>query len=106
MHSFAVQIVRFVDSHQPGWVACEFVDAAGCCHTLIDKVPIFTAEVLDETSRYPKIGTVRCEVLQRWHDADGRELARVSTARPWNVESTEKLTEFTVPAVQLTPALE
>jgi hypothetical protein len=23
----AVQIVRFVDKHQPGWVECEFVDA-------------------------------------------------------------------------------
>ena len=38
----AVQIVRFVDECQPGVVACEFVDADGHLHTLIDKVPIFS----------------------------------------------------------------
>ena len=57
----AVQVVRFVDDEpQPGVVACEFVDAEGCCHTLIDKVPGFSAKLLDARSDYPQAGAVRC----------------------------------------------
>jgi hypothetical protein len=43
-----VQIVRFVADSQPGFVACELLDAAGRRHTLVDKVPIFTTAPLDE----------------------------------------------------------
>jgi hypothetical protein len=35
-----VQIVRFVDEYQPGIVACELLDAACHCHTIIAKVPL------------------------------------------------------------------
>jgi hypothetical protein len=45
MHFISAQIVRFVDTHQPGWVECEFVDAEDWRHVLRDKVPIFTAEL-------------------------------------------------------------
>ena len=68
MAELAVQIVRFVDDTQPGVVACEFSDADGRRHTLIDKVPIFTTEHLDASSAYPQGGAVRCEVLSRWRD--------------------------------------
>jgi hypothetical protein len=51
-----VQIVRFVDDRFPGWVACEFNDAASVLHVLIDKVPIFTTEVLDADSSFPQPG--------------------------------------------------
>jgi hypothetical protein len=51
MMELAVQIVRFVnDEPQPGIVACEFVDAEGRCHTLIDKVSGFSASLLDASS--------------------------------------------------------
>jgi hypothetical protein len=55
----AVQIVRFLHDYQPGVVACEFVDANGRRHTLIDKAPIFSAEPLDADSKYPQSGTAR-----------------------------------------------
>jgi hypothetical protein len=35
-----IQIVRFVDDHLPGFVAGEFTDAKGKCHTIIDKIPV------------------------------------------------------------------
>jgi hypothetical protein len=92
----AVQIVRFVDDAQPGWVACEFLDAHGRTHTLIDKAPIFTDKMLEATSVYPQLGSVGCEVLARWKDASGRELLRVSTAKPCWITSTEELSEFVV----------
>ena len=96
LDQLAVQIVRFVDDAQPGWVACEFLDAHGHTHTLIDKVPIFTDKILEATSVYPQPGSVGCEVLARWKDASGRELLRVSTAKPCWITSTEELSEFVV----------
>lgn len=98
MPKLSVQIVRFVGNHQPGWVACDLVDAAGRRHVFIDKVPIFTIEPLDVNSDYPKPGIVRCKVLKRWQGEKGLELVRVSTTGPDGVESTEGLCEFTVSA--------
>jgi hypothetical protein len=63
MHDLSVQIVRFVDGHQPGWVECEFVDAEGRCHTIVEKIPIVTERDLWLDSEYPTSGTARCEVL-------------------------------------------
>ena len=102
MPAIAVQIVRFVDESQPGFVECEFVDAAGRCHVLFDKVPIFdAAESLWSDSEYPQPGAAGCEVLERWKDDQGRDLARVTTERPYGIESREGLYEFVVLASQL-----
>jgi hypothetical protein len=102
MHNLEVQIVRFVGSDFPGWVECEVVDAEGRRHILKDKVPIFAVEVLDADSKYPMPGTVLCEVLERYQDEQGQELARVSTEKPFYIESTEGLSEFTVPTSLIT----
>ena len=98
IHNVAVQIARFVDSSFPGWVECALVDAAGRRHILKDKAPVFTVEDLDADSKYPTPGFVACEVLERYHDERGQELVRVSTAKPYGVESTEGVSEFTVSA--------
>jgi hypothetical protein len=105
MYHLAVQIVRFVDDCQPGVVACEFSDAAGRLHTLIDKVPIFSLEdcLLDEKSDYPRPGVVRVEVMSRSRDVDGREVVRITTEIPDHVDSTEQLSEFSVFATQISP---
>ena len=97
----AVEIVRFVDSHQPGWVEAQFVDAKGRCHSLVDKVPIFISGGLDADSAYPLSGHVACEVLATAEDEHGRAVAHISTARPDVVESTDGLTEFNVLSTQL-----
>ena len=99
MHNLAVQILRFLDESNPGLVECEFVDAEGRRHTIIDKVPIVSLEDLNATSKYPRPGAVRCEVLIRWQDAGGRELAQIAT----EIESTEQLLEFVVLGSQLSP---
>jgi hypothetical protein len=96
LDQLTLQIVRFVDEAYPGWVECEFQEADGRRHTLLDKVPVFTEMMLDETSAYPQMGTIRCEVLARWKDATGRELVRISTVNPDGIASTEELTEFVV----------
>ena len=104
MHHVAVRIVRFVDGSFPGWVECELVDASGRCHILKDKVPIFTAEDLNADSNYPTAGLVACEVVARYQNEKGQELVRVSTVKPDGIESTEGMSDFTVPesAVGLT----
>lgn len=91
-----VNIVRFVDESQPGLVACEFVDANGVIRTIIDKVPIFTADSLDQDSPYPQRGEARCEVLRSFEDLTGRSLVQVSLARPDGLETTEGLAEHVV----------
>jgi hypothetical protein len=76
MPSISVQIVRFVDGHQPGLVECELIDAEGRRHIIIDKVPVLTSENLDAQSKYPVPGSVPCEVLRRYRDESGRELVQ------------------------------
>jgi hypothetical protein len=79
-------------------VECELVDASGRCHALRDKVPLFTAEDLDADSKYPTPGLVACEVVERYQNEKGQELVRVSTVKPYDIGSTEGMSEFTVSA--------
>lgn len=97
-----VQIVRFVDDSNPGWVECEFADSAGRRHVFIEKAPIVTSEDLSGSSVYPRPGCVRCEVLRRYRDENGVELVTVTTARPDDIESIDGLSEFTVAASAVT----
>ncbi len=92
----AVKIVRFVDEHQPGIVACEFIDAHGHHHTIIEKAPVLSVEVLDADSKYPRPGAARCVVLNSWRDTSERDLVRISTTHPYGIESSEGLSEFVV----------
>jgi hypothetical protein len=102
MHFISAQIVRFADAHQPGWVECEFVDAEGRRHIIVEKVPVLTSKDLGADSKYPTLGSVPCEILRRYQDEAGQELARVSTARPANIATKEGLSEFTVFATFVT----
>ena len=91
-----VQIVRFVDDYQPRIVECEFTDASGRPHRLIDKAPIFTTATLTAGSLYPQPAAVRCKLLRVWQDKGGRRLFTVSTADPFSIETADGLTEFDV----------
>src|SRR5262245_36182867 len=98
MDELQVEIVRFVEEHQPNIVEAKFFDSAGQCHTFVDKSAIFTTNwSLDAVSKYPQPGAVRCEVLARWRVPDGPDLIRVTT----EIESTEGVSEFVVLANQL-----
>jgi hypothetical protein len=96
-----VEIIRYVDDAQPGWVECRLRDAWGHEHAFVDKVPIFTHSDLNESSRYPQPGTIACQEIQRRHD-QGREIITIDTERPWHVESNSGETRFDVLATQLT----
>jgi hypothetical protein len=96
MTGLVVEIVRFVDPHQPGVVECSMSDAWDRQHAFIDKVPIFTTEDLTETSSYPRRGVIGCDLLRRWLAPEGREIATIDTNNPSHVESTEGQTQFDV----------
>jgi hypothetical protein len=97
-HNLAVQIVRYVDDGFPGWVEACFLDAHDHSHVVIDKVPIFTAEMLDSMSAYPRTGDIPCLISEQWRDSEGRELVRITTP---GIESNERLSSFLVLRGQL-----
>jgi hypothetical protein len=96
MAELRVQITRFVMDYQPPIVACEFLDADGRRHTVIDKVWMFSEKTLDAASQYPQDGVIRCSVLAEWRDATGRDLVNISTANPDQIESIEDRSDFVV----------
>lgn len=97
-----VQIIRSVEEHQPPIVEAQFLDSSERCHKFIAKSAIFTTDWgLDAARDYPQPGAIGCEALARWRDSEGRELVRITTARPDDVESTDGLSEFVVLSTQL-----
>ena len=103
MPFFEIQIERYVDSAFPGFVECAFVDAHGREHRFVEKVPVVTLEALHEGSEYPRIGQVACEIESSWVADDGRALSRVTTQRPWGIESDEGVSEFELTTQVLRP---
>jgi hypothetical protein len=63
MPSLRVQIVRYAEAYQPGIVECQFRDADGQMHSIVGKLPYFTAADLWWDSDYPQPGQVDCRVL-------------------------------------------
>lgn len=100
MLGVVIEIRRYVDDAQPGWVECGLTDAAGQSWLFIEKVPIVTTEDLDADSRYPRPGIIACQLVERRRE-DGREVAVIDTELPWHVEATTGETRFVVSSEQL-----
>jgi len=104
-----VQIVRYVEDYFPGIVECELLDAACRVHTFIEKGPVVSV-VCDKwpspEDKYPMNGSIRCEILERWHDPDGRDLVRVTTEQPDYVETKDGVMGFVVLSSQVISAEE
>lgn len=101
MKAISIQIERFVDDDQPGFVECRLVDADGRSHMFIEKLPVVTSLNLWSDSSYPQAGTIACEIESESVDVAGRKLAQVNTERPWGVESTEGVSRFLVLSSQV-----
>jgi hypothetical protein len=98
MDKLQVEIVRFVEEHQPNILEAEFFDSEGHCHTFVDKSAIFSEEwSLDAASKFPQPGVIRCQVLARWKVPARPDFVRVIT----EIESTKGTSEFVVLANQL-----
>jgi hypothetical protein len=101
MTSLIVQIERFVDDHQPGWVECVLLDAQGDRHAFIEKGPVVSPANLLAHSAYPQQGSLACVIKKEWVDENGRRLVIVDTEQPWGIESTLGESVFTVMEAQL-----
>ncbi|MDE3201070.1 MAG: hypothetical protein KGN79_09120 [Acidobacteriota bacterium] len=101
MPHIRVEIVEFVDSDQPGWVACTFRDSDAKLHRIIDKVPLFTAEDLWSDSAYPQPGIIECRVLEKIPSPSG-SLVRISI-EPYHHELTNEESEFVINESDLLP---
>jgi len=101
MPHIRVEIVEFVDSYQPGWVACTFRDADAKLHRIIDKIPVFTAANLWSDSTYPQPGIIECRVLERIPSPSGN-LVRISI-EPYHYELTDEKSEFVINEADLCP---
>ena len=74
---------------------CELEDVHGQRWSIIEKTAIVSTADLDAHSPYPQQGFIGCEIVQRRRDAE-REIIRITTDRPWMVESIDGSTEFDV----------
>jgi len=91
-----VTILRYVsDDPQPGVVELE--DAHGRRWSFVEKTAIVSAAHLDANTSYPQQGIIACEIVRcSRDDAAEREIVRISSERPWFVESVDGSTEFDV----------
>jgi len=95
-----VEITRFVDDAQPGWVECKLVDAYSREHFFVEKVPVVSLEDLNASSSYPQTGVIGCEVIELMPDG-ANEIARINSELPWGIESVDGKVLFDVRSDQL-----
>lgn len=92
------RIVRWIDDEpQPGIVECRFRDCDGREWAMIDKAPIFSAEILTPASVFPVAGVVAGEVIEEGPDG----ILLIDTTRPWDVETLEGVCRFRVASHQV-----
>jgi hypothetical protein len=96
------QITRWVSDDNPGIVECRFTDRFNREWTLVEKRPVVTAADIWSDSQFPQPAYIGCEIISRGRDDAGREIAEISTEKPWGMETTDGATRFHVFADQLT----
>jgi hypothetical protein len=101
MIAVGIEIRKYVDDSQPGFVECWLTDANGREWSFVEKVPVVTTEDLDAGSDYPRRGIIACEVIEREVGVDNREVVIIDTVLPWGVETTTGETQFVVLSEQL-----
>ena len=102
MTEVSIEITRFVDEEQPGFVESVLIDAQGRSHTFVEKAPVVTGQQLRPDSKYPVAGFIACVIEAELTDSSGRALASICTERPCRLESTTGETRFVVLASQVT----
>jgi hypothetical protein len=96
-----VEIRRYVDDSDPGWVEFWLTDADGVAWSFVEKVPVVSAEDLDTNTCYPVAAVIACRVIERRVGADGKEVVVIDMEDPWGIESTTGQTRFVVRPEQL-----
>lgn len=98
----AVEIVRLVDAHHPGWVEAVLTDAAGQTWSFVDKAPVFTEANLNAQSSYPQPGVLACTLMPEETGDSCPKIWTIDTSTPWGLEASSGETQFRVFAYQVT----
>jgi len=101
MKFLSVHIVQFVDDSQPGWVRCTFNDIHGKQWSIVEKVPIVTADWLDIKSRYPQRGVIPCQIMEEHIDQANIKVLTIDIGIPLAIETEDGQTRFEVFADQI-----
>jgi hypothetical protein len=101
IRGLSVLIARYVDASQPGWVECQFHDAAGQLWKIVEKVPVVTDEEISDSTELPTHGIVHCVEISRRNDESGRQLVAIDTELPFDIEATDGTQNFEVLPDQL-----
>ena len=102
MLSMKIKILKVTDySFYPGYVECLITDAWGNNHIFNEKIPVVTCNDIDDKSKLPQDGFIRCELLKQWTDDHGNKIITVSTESPNDVESIDGVKEFDLLPCQL-----
>ena len=75
-----IEIIRFVDDAQPGWVEAVLVDAWKQKWSFVQKTPSFTDGYLDAESEYPIEAVLQCKIVGGYLDRDERLVAIIRAA--------------------------
>ena len=103
MLAIPIQIIKFVEAHQPNIVECAMIDFAGTEFRFVGKTYDFTSAYLDEHSQYPQPGLIPCHALKEWSDEKGRSVTTIDTNQPpMFIEATTGQIQFNVFTNQLT----
>ena len=96
MVGIRVQIVQWIDDHQPGWVECALFDDSGEEHRFREKAPVVSDADLHAGSPYPQPGIIGCRVLRCYEAEDGHIVVEVDTDEPWGIQSLGGRSQFNV----------
>ena len=96
MSEVRVQIVEFIPGDYDDFLIVELTDAFGAVHRFQDKSPIFGYDGdIDQHTRLPVPGVFDCVVVERFQQ-DGRELVRINTEKPFDIQSLDDGYDFIV----------
>jgi len=96
MEGIKVDIIEYVDDHQPGWVKCLFIDAEGSEWSIIEKVPIVSQENLNSESKYPIVGYIAGKISNKRLDNNFKEIATIDLSTPWGISEESGRTIFDI----------
>jgi hypothetical protein len=95
------QIIRWASDDFPGFVECTFADNSGREWSIIEKAPVVSEANIFPDSQFPQPAFIGCAVLAWGRDYAGREIAEITTEKPWHIESVDGTSTFQVYAEQL-----
>jgi len=91
-----IELLRLVDTGQPGWVEGQLMDAQGQIWQFREKHPVLAAGSDDPLGAYPQPGVLAGVLVKRWCDSQGREGVTIDTTKPWGIADENGRTHFDV----------